>query len=178
MAEIKIKLTGSKTEASFAASFVTASQRKRGEAGADAYAERFFPPNYVLDATTFDVTPAERSSSRPQPPQLSAQPDDLIVLEMVGGGLLITSADRFHAGLRVAPPDLLEKLNTGFAATREGLSSLVTGLIKTISLLRLAANPADAILDAALTCSSKAISKRHAPSRMSSPGRSRRNASA
>lgn len=108
MAEIRIKLTGSKTEASFAASFFTAKQRGRGDAPAGACAERFFPRNDVLGATTFDLTPAPRSSSSPHPPDPNTQPDELILPDMVDGGLLITSASRLHAGLRAARLDLLE----------------------------------------------------------------------
>ncbi|MET0983233.1 MAG: hypothetical protein ABWY02_14110, partial [Telluria sp.] len=52
---IRIKLTESKTEASSAASVVTANQDTRGNAAAGAYAELFSPRNYVVAARTFDV---------------------------------------------------------------------------------------------------------------------------
>jgi hypothetical protein len=168
---IEIKLTGSETVASFAASFVTANRDAQDLAAAGDYSDVFFPRGYFSDRKTFVVTPAARSSSSSRTQELRAKADDLVVLELVDGGMFITSAERFHAGLREARPDLLDgdiiqldKLNTEFAATRGGLGSIVTGFIKTISLLVPEPDSVDPIHDAALVLLERGIGgKRNEP---------------
>lgn len=154
---IRIKLTGSATVASFADSFATANQERRDTAAATGFAETFFPKNYFRSSQTFDLTPAARSSSRSVTTSLEPEPDELIVLELVDGGLLVTSVERFHDGLRAARPDLLEddavqldKLNTEFAPTRSAAGAIAKGFIKTISVLGLEPAHDDGILAAAL----------------------------
>ena len=146
-----LALTGREIDASLPAGLMGASRAVAG--GEDI----FLPPGYLQPVRSFDVGSSARGSAVGVVRQThDAHPDEIVVLELADGGLLITSADRLRTTLRQAHPEmldgdtiLLEKLRAEGAAPGRGLDDAIGGLISKVFALVVGSAP-DAILDAAL----------------------------
>ena len=120
---------------------------------ADKAEDRFLPPGFLQPRACFEIGAAARGGGA-SAQQYTAADDEVLVIELADGGVLISSAARFKASLERSRPELIgnegqilfDHLQREGAAAR-GLSAATGGLIRRIFVLALAGG--DTIRDAA-----------------------------
>ncbi|WP_291991508.1 hypothetical protein [Candidatus Accumulibacter sp. ACC003] len=127
---------------------------RRSADGAEAADDPFLPPDYLQLRASFDVGAAVRGGAA-SAQQYEAQDDEVLVLELADGGVLITSAGKLKAALQRSRPELLgadgdilfDRLR-GDAAARGAIGDAVGGLVSKVFALAVGTG-SDAIIDAA-----------------------------
>ncbi|MCK6424447.1 MAG: CHAT domain-containing protein [Burkholderiaceae bacterium] len=113
-----------------------ASATRSGESAGSA----FLPPDLLQPRWAWEVGDAARSAAGPSAQRRDAQDDELLLLELEDGDVLLTRADGLQAALRRARPDLLgadgaihfEGLRADDAASRSALGDAVGGLVRRV----------------------------------------------
>jgi triacylglycerol esterase/lipase EstA (alpha/beta hydrolase family) len=128
---IALSLTGRRTDAQLPALFAPAA-RSAGQPD-----DPFLPAGYLKATGAFDVSAAARGSADGAAAQhLEATADEVVVLELTDGSVLVTSAARLRDSLERASPELLgadgaillEQLRADGGASR-GFGDVAGGLI-------------------------------------------------
>ena len=149
---VQIRLTGRETETRLPPLLTPAAR----SAGRDD--DVFLPSGYLVATRVFDVSPAARGSADGTARQAhDAGPNEVIVLELANGSMLVTSAERLRATLSRTHPELLaedgsillEKLRADGAAPGRGFGEALGGLISKVYAFGVGAAP-DAIIEEAL----------------------------
>lgn len=124
---------------------------------ADPRHDALLPPDYVQLRQSVLLGPAARDASAgPSAPELRADDDEVLLLELVDGSTLVTSAAQLHASLQRARPELvdaeridLEELNTQSAAASRGLAGdAARALVSKVFSLGFSAKPDEIIAQA------------------------------
>ncbi|EXI72496.1 MAG: CHAT domain protein [Candidatus Accumulibacter sp. SK-11] len=122
---------------------------------ADAGDDPFMPAGYLQQRACFELGATARGSTAVSQ-QYAAQADEVLVIELADGGVLITSASELQASLARSRPDLLgsqgeilfDRLRSDGAATRGLAGDLVGGLISRIFALAVGTSEDAIITDA------------------------------
>ena len=125
-----------------------------------AAADVFLPPGYLRPLASYDVGPAARGEAAAEPQQRAAAENEVVVLELADGGVLVTSAARLRESLQRAQPDLvdtdgrlhLERLRAGAVPAARDLAGIGEAAARLVSrVFTFAAGEArDGIVDKAL----------------------------
>lgn len=118
---VVLRIRGTPTEPRLPAA-LTGASRAAGENEPDP----FLPANYLRAVTAIDVGGTSRGDEPAAAQERRAAPDEVVVLELADGGVLITSASRLRASLERANPGaigadgalLLDQLADGRSASR------------------------------------------------------------
>lgn len=122
---------------------------------ADEPDDPFLPAGYLQTRASFEVGAAVRGSGAVTQ-QYEAQQDEVLVIELADGGVLITSAAELKASLELSRPDLIgsdgeilfDRLRSEGAAARGLVGEAIGGLITRVFALTVGKR-SDAIIDAA-----------------------------
>ena len=149
---VKIQLSGRETEAKLP-SLLTPAARSAGRSD-----DLFLPAGYLTAGRSFDLSPTARGAADGAAKhEHSAAANEVILLELADGSLLITSAERLRKTLSHTHPEmiaadgtiLLEQLRARGAAPGRGFGEAVGGLISKVFTFVVGSQP-DAILQLAL----------------------------
>jgi len=125
-------------------------RRSAGEAE-----DPFLPAAYLQARASFEVGAAVRGAGA-SAQQYAAQDDEVLVIELADGGVLITSASKLKASLLRSRPELIgsdgeilfDRLRSDAAATRGLLGDAIGGLVSKVFALAVG-RASDEIIDAA-----------------------------
>ncbi|MCM8612545.1 CHAT domain-containing protein [Accumulibacter sp.] len=121
----------------------------------DAGDDPFMPPGYLQARACFELGATARGAAAVSQ-KFEVQADEVLVIELADGGVLITSASELQASLARSRPDLLgsqgeilfDRLRGDGAATRGLAADLVGGLISRVFALAVGASEDTIISDA------------------------------
>ena len=117
----------------------------------------FLPAGYLKTRASFEVGAALRAAGASvSAQQYAAQGDEVLVIELADGGVLITSAGKLKAALERSRPDLVgsdgeilfDQLRSDGAATRGLLGDAIGGLVSKVFALAVG-TASDEIIEAA-----------------------------
>ncbi|WP_300340357.1 CHAT domain-containing protein [Accumulibacter sp.] len=145
-----LSLTGRQSDTRQLPALLQPARRTAGEPD-----DPFLPPGFLQTRVSFEVGAAVRGTgARAQ--EYQAASDEVLVIELADGGVLITSAGKLKAALERSRPELIgshgeilfDRLRSEGAAARGVVGEAIGGLVSRVFALTLGAS-GDPILDAA-----------------------------
>jgi hypothetical protein len=132
---ITLNLTGSQRDQAPLPALLHTARRSTGEAD-----DPFLPAGYLQTRACFEVGAAVRGGVAGVAQQYDAADDEVLVIELADGGVLITSAAKLKASLERSRPELIgahgeilfDQLRREGAATRGLIGEAVGGLISRV----------------------------------------------
>ncbi|MBL8341076.1 MAG: CHAT domain-containing protein [Rubrivivax sp.] len=130
----------------------------RDARGGDGAGDPFLPPNYLRARSTTDLAPAARGEWTEEQTHRAAD-DEVLVLELADGGVLVTHPANLREALQRSHPEVvgdggtlhLDRLRAGGAGTSRGLGSSLGSLVQRVFTFAAGEGKArDAIIDKAL----------------------------
>jgi CHAT domain-containing protein len=149
-----LNFTGRQSDQARLPALLQTVRRSAGEA-----ADPFLPVGYLQTRASFEVGSAVRAGgASASAQQYAAQDDEVLVIELADGGVLITSASKLKTSLERSRPDLIgsdgeilfDQLRSDRAATRGLLGDAIGGLVSKVFALAVGA-ASDEIIEAAKT---------------------------
>ncbi len=154
---IPLKLTGREVAPTLPPLLQPTTTAARDAGAGSERRDPFLPEGYLTAKQTFDVGASARDAAGGAGrEETQAQPDEILVLELADGSMLVTSAERLRDSLEGARPELLgeggaillERLRAEGAASRGSVGDAVGGLVSRV--FRLAVGGSDEIVEDAL----------------------------
>lgn len=145
-----LNLTGRQGDTEQLPTLLQSARRSAGEAE-----DVFLPPGYLQVRASFEVGAAVRGGAA-SAQQYEAQDEEVLVVELADGGVLITSAGKLKASLERSRPELIgahgeilfDRLRSEGAAARGVVGEAIGGLVSRIFALTVGSSN-DAIIDLA-----------------------------
>lgn len=150
MAEtITLALSGRRSDEPRLPALLQSARRSAGEAS-----DPFLPEGYLQARASFEVGAVARGAGAAQ--RYAAQDDEVLLIELADGGVLISSAGRLRASLERSRPELVgdggevlfDRLRDDSAAARGAVGEALGGLVSRVFVFSVGAD-SDAIIDQA-----------------------------